>query len=88
MGNRILVTGGSGFIGSHLVDRLLLEGAKEVIVIDNLFTGDEDNLASAVKTGRAILYRDDAELSTSLEYIFTQHHIDLVFNCATNCWCH
>jgi UDP-glucose 4-epimerase len=82
-GQTILVTGGAGFIGSHLVDRLLHEGAREVVVIDNLFTGDEDNLASAVKTGRAILYRDDAELSTSLEYIFTKHQIDLVFNCAT-----
>jgi UDP-glucose 4-epimerase len=82
-GQTILVTGGAGFIGSHLVDRLLREGAREVVVIDNLFTGDEDNLASAVKTGRTIIYRDDAELSTSLDYIFTKHQIDLVFNCAT-----
>ncbi|MDK2062616.1 NAD-dependent epimerase/dehydratase family protein [Aliarcobacter butzleri] len=39
-----MVTGGAGFIGSHLVDRLLVEGAKEVIVVDNLFVGSEDNL--------------------------------------------
>lgn len=82
-GQNILVTGGAGFIGSHLVDRLLKEGAREVVVIDNMFTGDEGNLEAALKTGRAVLYRDDAELSTSLEYIFTKHHIDLVFNCAT-----
>lgn len=83
VGQTILVTGGAGFIGSHLVDRLLKEGAREVVVIDNLFTGDEDNLESALKAGRAVFYRDDAELNTSLEYIFTKHHIDLVFNCAT-----
>jgi len=83
LGSRILVTGGAGFIGSHLVDRLLKEGAKEIVVIDNLFTGDEDNLLSAFETGLVTLYRDDAELSTSLEYIFTKHNIDIVFNCAT-----
>lgn len=83
LGGGILVTGGAGFIGSHLVDRLLEEGAREVVVIDNLFTGDEGNLETALKTGRVVLYRDDAELSTSLEYIFAKHQIDLVFNCAT-----
>jgi UDP-glucose 4-epimerase len=83
VGQCILVTGGAGFIGSHLVDRLLIEGAREVVVIDNLFTCDESNLESALKTGRVTLYRDDAELNTSLEYIFTKHQIDLVFNCAT-----
>lgn len=82
-GSGILVTGGAGFIGSHLVDRLLQEGAREVVIIDNLFTGDEIHLDSAIKTGRAIFYRDDAEFSTSLEYIFSKHHIDIVFNCAT-----
>lgn len=82
-GQSALVTGGAGFIGSHLVDRLITEGAREVVVIDNLFTGDESNLSSALKTGRVVIYRDDAELSTSLEYIFTKHQIDLVFNCAT-----
>ena len=40
---RILVTGGAGFIGSHLVDRLIKEGHK-VIVIDNLSTGKKENL--------------------------------------------
>ena len=40
---RILVTGGAGFLGSHLCDRLLKEG-NEVICIDNLFTGSKDNI--------------------------------------------
>jgi len=82
-GSRVLVTGGAGFIGSHLVDRLLKDGAIEVVVIDNLFTGDEDNLKDALSTGLVTLYRDDAELATSLEYIFVNHKIDSVFNCAT-----
>lgn len=82
-GKGILVTGGAGFIGSHLVDRLLAEGAREVVVIDNLFLGDEENLAEALATGRCVFYRDDAEFATSLEYIFGRHQIDVVFNCAT-----
>lgn len=41
---RILVTGGAGFLGSHLVDRLLAEG-HDVIAMDNLLTGDTDNIA-------------------------------------------
>lgn len=81
-GSTILVTGGAGFIGSHLVDRLLDIGAKEVVVIDNLFLGSEENLKDALARG-AVLYRDDAEFATSLEYIFERHDIDIVFNCAT-----
>ena len=82
-GQGILVTGGAGFIGSHLVDRLLMDGAREVVIIDNLFVGSEDNLTSALATGRTVFYRDDAELSTSLDYIFEKYAIDVVFNCAT-----
>ncbi|MFY4844001.1 NAD-dependent epimerase/dehydratase family protein [Aliarcobacter butzleri] len=78
----ILVTGGAGFIGSHLVDRLLVEGAKEVIVIDNLFVGSEENLKDAISKG-VILYTDDIEITSSLDYIFERHDIDIVFNCAT-----
>jgi len=81
-GSGILVTGGAGFIGSHLVDRLIKDGAKEVVVIDNMFLGSEENLKDAISKG-AILYKDDLEITSSLDYIFEKHDIDIVFNCAT-----
>jgi UDP-glucose 4-epimerase len=77
-----MVTGGAGFIGSHLTDRLLDMGAREVIVVDSLFLGDVRNVASAKAKG-AVLYREDVEFMSSLEYIFERHDIDAVFNCAT-----
>ena len=81
-GSGILVTGGAGFVGSNLVDHLLDAGAKEVVIIDNLFCGREENLESAIERG-AFLYKDDAEIASSLDYIFERHRIDVVFNCAT-----
>ena len=41
---KILVTGGAGFVGSHLVDKLMMEG-HEVTVVDNFFTGQKKNIA-------------------------------------------
>ena len=47
---RVLVTGGAGFIGSHLVDRLIARGAS-VVVVDNFFLGKRSNLAAAAASG-------------------------------------
>lgn len=81
--SHILVVGGAGFIGSHLVDRLLAEGAREIVVIDNLFTGSEKNLNSAINSNKVVFYREDAEFTSSLSYIFDKHDINIAFNCAT-----
>ena len=74
--NHILVTGGAGFIGSHLVERLLNDG-KNVVIIDDFSTGSLDNLRAVKKNPRLKIVRskisDCAELSklaANSEFIF------------------
>ncbi|MFJ2031424.1 NAD-dependent epimerase/dehydratase family protein [Streptosporangium sp. NPDC087985] len=55
---RILVTGGAGFIGSNLVDRLLADG-HEVMAVDDLSSGDRGNLVAAVRSPRFRLHEMD-----------------------------
>lgn len=81
-GSNILVTGGAGFIGSHLSDRLISLGAKKVVILDNLFLGSLDNIAEALSGGASFI-KDDAEISGTLDYVIEQNAIDIVFNCAT-----
>jgi UDP-glucose 4-epimerase len=58
-GSRALVTGGAGFVGSHIVDQLLAAGCEQVVALDNLVRGREPNLAKALGTGRAALVVGD-----------------------------
>ena len=71
----VLVTGGAGFIGSHIVDRLIKEGFT-TIVVDNLSTGKEENLNPFAK-----FYRIDIQ-SSSLSDIFNKEKPDIVFHLA------
>jgi len=70
-----LVTGGAGFIGSHLVDRLVEEGWS-VTVLDNFSTGRFENVEQAFKTGRLKIIMGDAKAvnlpveEISVEYVF------------------
>ncbi|WOK05377.1 NAD-dependent epimerase/dehydratase family protein [Imperialibacter roseus] len=71
---KVLVTGGAGFIGSHVVDKLMSEGNYEVIVMDNLVTGRLDNLTHH---GEAVLLinADIADLSAWQALNFTPDYI-------------
>ncbi len=56
---RILVTGGAGFVGSHIVDLLLEAGCERVVVVDNMVRGRVSNLADAIRSQRVDLVQGD-----------------------------
>ncbi len=58
-GKNVLVTGGAGFIGSHIVDLLCQESCSEIVVIDNMCRGRVENLENAMKRGRVRLIEGD-----------------------------
>lgn len=61
-GNRFLVIGGAGFIGSHLVEQLLAEGAAQVRVYDNFSRGTRANLAQALRDPRAEVFAEGGDV--------------------------
>lgn len=74
---RILVTGGAGFIGSHLCERLL-ETGHTVVALDNLITGSTDNIAHLSGRGDFSFIRHDVT-----EYIYLQGPVDFIFHLAS-----
>jgi UDP-glucose 4-epimerase len=72
---KVLVTGGAGFIGSHLVDRLVLEG-HEAVVVDNLATGKRKNINRAAR-----FYKSDIQ-SWRLERVFRNERPNVVMHLA------
>lgn len=82
-GKNILVTGGAGFIGSHLCDELLVKRAGKVVCVDNFFLGKMNNISEALKSDNFKLYRDDARNFGVLQAIMEKESIDVVFNMAT-----
>jgi len=74
MKKRILVTGGSGFVGSHLCERLLKDG-NEVICMDNFFTGSKQNIVHLLNNPYFELMRHDVTMPFSAE-------VDEIYNLA------
>jgi dTDP-glucose 4,6-dehydratase len=77
-GKRVVVLGGAGFVGSHLCERLLDDGAASVIAVDNLITGSEQNLRTL--TGRPGFEYVKADI---IEGIPVKGPVDYVFNMAS-----
>jgi len=72
------VIGGAGFIGSHLVDYLINERNCEVLVLDNLITGQTKNIHPKAK----FIWHDIRDNENELARIFTENQIEYVFNYA------
>jgi UDP-glucuronate decarboxylase len=71
---RVLVTGGAGFLGSHLCERLIADG-KQVLCVDNFFTGTRSNVASLLHHGSFELVRHDVTFPYYVE-------VDQIYNLA------
>jgi UDP-glucuronate decarboxylase len=71
---RVLVTGGAGFIGSHLCERLLVDGS-DVLCVDNFFTGTKDNIAHLLANPNFELMRHDVTFPLYVE-------VDEIYNLA------
>lgn len=72
--DRVLVTGGAGFLGSHLCERLLAEG-KEVVCVDNYYTGSKRNIVHLLSDPKFDLVRHDITFPLYLE-------VDTIYNLA------
>ena len=72
-----VVTGGAGFLGSHLSDRLIAEGYR-VIAVDNLITGTLDNIAHLADNEDFRFIRQDVS-----EFVFVPGMVDFVFHFAS-----
>jgi UDP-glucuronate decarboxylase len=74
MNKKVLVTGGAGFLGSHLCEKLLDQGA-EVLCVDNYFTGNKDNILHLLDNPRFDLMRHDVTFPLYVE-------VDEIYNLA------
>lgn len=80
---KILVTGGAGFIGSHLCDALI-QANHEVVVVDNLILGKMENINHLMKLPNFHFYKEDILNFEGLKQIFNEHAFDMVFHMAAN----
>jgi len=80
---KVLVTGGAGFIGSHLVDRLLVNGEK-VVCVDNFLLGKKEHLENALKNKNFKLHNFDLLEIDKLDTLFKKEKFDFVYHLAAN----
>lgn len=80
-GKTVLVTGGAGFLGSHMASRLLSEGSK-VVCFDNLTTGKKTNIEEFLQNPNFTFVEGDANKLEDLALVFREHKVNYVFHYA------
>lgn len=75
---RVLITGGAGFIGSHIADCLVREGASHIIVLDDFVRGRRENLGSAIASGRVTIVEGDIRNRTLVQDLM--RGVDVLFH--------
>lgn len=73
----VLLTGGAGFIGSHIAEDYVKSGYK-VVIVDNLSSGKIENIKELVNTGAVSFYNIDIRNSKELQEVFEKHKPDII----------
>ena len=75
---KVLITGGAGFIGSHLVDFLIKKNdISKIVVLDNLEDGNLKNLKEALKSKKVKFYKRDIRIYKTIKNIFYPARVNL-----------
>ncbi len=80
---KVMVAGGAGFIGSHLIDALLAEG-NDVVCVDNFFIGTKENIAHLHENPHFKFYEQDLTEFDAMLKIFQAEQVEYVFHMAAN----
>src|SRR5579863_863429 len=81
-GRSVMVTGGAGFIGSHLCDRIMQENPSKLAVLDNFSLGKMRNVGPLGRNPKVKIFRRDGRNFSAMERVLKDQGVEIVFNLA------